>query len=142
VNASPNEMTRAAALLEEIAGPVPGGQWHASVLGARRYPQRVTNSRGVLVAECYEDPAHPPVIALYLASMSRDFAMEIARQLRCAGETWDETVEWRDGQYVHVEGCKGVVDCYPAEGGCDCFGVALQIARAFVAQAVTTAGEW
>ena len=137
-----DEMTRAATALEGLAEPVPGGQWHASVIGAKRYPQRVTNSRGVLIAECYEDPGHPPVIALYLASMSRDFMLAIARQLRCAGEAWDETVEWQDGSYIHVGGCKGEVDCYPPEGGCDCFGVPLQIARAFLAQAVTTAGEW
>jgi hypothetical protein len=136
-------MTTAAGIMEDLAGPVPDGQWHASVLGGRRhYPQRVTNSRGTLVAECYEDPGRPPAIVLYLASMSRDFVMAIARQLRCAGEAWEETVELTDGQYVHAGGCKGVVDCYPGDGGCGCFGGLLQIARAFMAQVVTVAGEW
>jgi hypothetical protein len=43
---------------------------------------------------------------------------------------------------VHVHGCKGFVDGFPPDGGCDCFGVPLQIARAFLAQATTTVGEW
>lgn len=134
-----NEMTRAAGIVSEALRLVPCGPWHCTPLGARQYPQRITSSRGSLIAECYETAGTGVHIGPYLALLSPGVLIPVADGLARKGAEWDETVEWKDGFYFHVGGCGGTVGHDSRGDGCECFRDALVTARAVLAQAA--AGE-
>lgn len=139
-----NIMLRAAGVLHEAIRLVPEGYWQYFPQGRAHYPQRVMSASGTLVAECYEGNATQGEtrIARYLTLSGPEVMRLHADTLLAKGEEWNETIDWIQGEFVHIGGCKGAVgDESPY--ACRCFDAAQAAAQAVLdAAAYAGPGKW
>lgn len=102
---------RGAALMRGRAQAAARGPWHVEPLGAKGYPQRVSNAQAIVIAQTYTSPVVSPVHAQYIATLHPGVALLIADSWEKAAAVMDETESVRVAPLVdHLgEDCPTVI---------------------------------
>lgn len=130
---------RAAALMRQRAEAAPPGPWHVELLGAKGYPQRISNARATVIGQTYTSPIYPPAGAEHIASWHPIVAHAVADWLDEIGK--DHPAKWYDnecpscgsapcGPHPDTLRCVNCGDDYPCYSAAD----ALKVARAYLGE--------
>jgi hypothetical protein len=81
---------RAAALMRQRAEAASPGPWHVELLGAKGYPQRISNASATVIGQTYTSPTYAPANAEHIASWHPLVALAAAVVLEAIATEMDD----------------------------------------------------